>query len=135
MRITSGQICNEFMRVNSALKSLLQKASDEYGLTVQQMWAMYALHCDGAMLMGAVAGRLHCDASNVTGIVDRLVARGLVERQPSATDRRAKQLALTARGRQIIEHVITQLPQRLGFSELSESERNTVFQCLQKLGR
>ena len=34
--------------------------------------------------MGRLAETLSCDASNVTGLVDRLEARGLVQRQPSA---------------------------------------------------
>ncbi len=48
--------------------------------------------------MSAMAGHLHCDASNVTGIVDRLEARGIVERHADARDRRIKRLALTEAG-------------------------------------
>lgn len=48
--------------------------------------------------MSAMAGHLHCDASNVTGIVDRLEARGLVARHADARDRRIKRLALTEAG-------------------------------------
>ncbi len=48
--------------------------------------------------MGALADDLHCDASNVTGMADRLERRGLVERRPDPTDRRVKLLALTPAG-------------------------------------
>ena len=41
---------------------------------------------------------LHCDNSNVTGIVDRLEARGLVARQPHEHDRRVKHVVLTPLG-------------------------------------
>jgi DNA-binding MarR family transcriptional regulator len=41
---------------------------------------------------------LRCDNSNVTGIVDRLEARGLVARQPYEGDRRVRQVALTPLG-------------------------------------
>ena len=44
---------------------------------------------------------MHCEASNVTGIVDRLEARGLIERRPSAEDRRVKMLALTEEGQEL----------------------------------
>src|SRR6266436_281619 len=48
--------------------------------------------------MGQLAETLSCDASNVTGLVDRLESRGLVRRRPSAADRRVKVLDLTPTG-------------------------------------
>jgi DNA-binding MarR family transcriptional regulator len=53
------------------------------------------------MPMSALAGLLMCDNSNVTGIVDRLEALGLVERRPAARDRRVKAVGLTERGREL----------------------------------
>jgi len=49
--------------------------------------------------MHEIADMLRCDASNVTGIVDRLEARGAVERRPHPSDRRVKALVLTRSGR------------------------------------
>ncbi len=51
--------------------------------------------------MSALADALWCDASNVTGIVDKLESRGLIERQGADHDRRIKQLAVTERGRRL----------------------------------
>ena len=51
--------------------------------------------------MGEMAEILHCDPSNVTGIVDALEERGLAIRTPSEQDRRVKLIALTAEGRRI----------------------------------
>ena len=45
--------------------------------------------------MGELAQHMHCDSSNITGIVDRLTERGLVERGPAVGDRRVKLVALT----------------------------------------
>ena len=42
-----------------------------------------------------------CDASNVTGMVDKLEARGLIARQAAESDRRVKMLAVTERGREL----------------------------------
>ena len=44
---------------------------------------------------------LICDASNVTGVVDKLEARGLVARQPDPQDRRVKMLAVTDAGNEV----------------------------------
>lgn len=48
--------------------------------------------------MSVLAGYLACDASNVTGLVDRLEGRGLVERRNAEHDRRVKLLVLTEAG-------------------------------------
>src|ERR1700761_7739609 len=49
--------------------------------------------------MNHLAGELGCDNSNVTGLVDRLAARGLVSRREDPDDRRVRQVVLTAAGR------------------------------------
>jgi DNA-binding MarR family transcriptional regulator len=51
--------------------------------------------------MGQLAERLDCDPSNVTGMVDRLHARGLPERRVDEADRRVKHLTLTSAGRRL----------------------------------
>jgi DNA-binding MarR family transcriptional regulator len=52
--------------------------------------------------MGTTAEELHRDASNVTGIVDRLEKRGLVERRTLPTDGRVKELLPTDAGRRVL---------------------------------
>lgn len=49
--------------------------------------------------MRKLAQKLKCEPSNVTGIVDRLESRGLVERRPDPADRRVKLAATTEEGR------------------------------------
>ena len=73
--------------------------------------------------MSALADALHCDNSNVTGIVDRLEAAGLAERRPSERDRRVKAVVLTDKGewtRIEIERRAGQPPPRL--AKLSEED-------------
>jgi DNA-binding MarR family transcriptional regulator len=59
--------------------------------------------------MGELAERLGCDNSNVTGLVDRLEQRGLVERRAAERDRRAKLLVLTDEG----ERIRSEMTQRM----------------------
>jgi DNA-binding MarR family transcriptional regulator len=56
--------------------------------------------------MSELADALYCHASNVTGIVDRLESRGLVERRPGLGDRRVKTLALTDAGTAVRARVV-----------------------------
>ena len=59
--------------------------------------------------MRELAERLKSDPSNVTGLIDRLEARGLVERRPDPNDRRIKGLALTAAGARLRERLFARL--------------------------
>jgi DNA-binding MarR family transcriptional regulator len=56
---------------------------------------------DQPQTMGAMADLLHCDPSNVTGIVDTLEDRKLARRKPSEGDRRVKVVELTAAGKKL----------------------------------
>jgi DNA-binding MarR family transcriptional regulator len=55
--------------------------------------------------MRALAQCLQVDPSAITGLVDRLEAKSLVERQPDPDDRRVKALVLTARGKRVRAHL------------------------------
>src|SRR3954449_11906652 len=78
----------------------------ELGLSFSQAHALRLLAPDEPMPMSALAERLFCDASNVTGIADRLEARGLVRRQSSEGDRRVKALTITPTGSKLREQVM-----------------------------
>jgi MarR family transcriptional regulator, organic hydroperoxide resistance regulator len=70
----------------------------ELGLSLVQLHALRLIEPEAEMPMSSLAGMLFCDASNVTGIVDRLERRGLIVRRPAAHDRRVKLLSLTDEG-------------------------------------
>jgi DNA-binding MarR family transcriptional regulator len=59
--------------------------------------------------MRALAQQLFCDPSNVTGIVDRLEARGLIERRSLETDRRVKIIRLTPEGQLVRAEVVERM--------------------------
>ena len=84
--------------------------------------------------MGQLAETLACDASNVTGLVDRLESRGLVRRRPSAEDRRVKVLDLTPTGsrlRTLLLDRMTTPPATL--RRLSPREQRTLVRILSRL--
>ncbi|NEC23032.1 MarR family winged helix-turn-helix transcriptional regulator, partial [Streptomyces parvus] len=74
------------------------RAAAEHSLTGAQARVLGLLSLD-PLPMRKIAVRLKCEPSNVTGIIDRLEARGLVERRPDPADRRVKLAAATDRGR------------------------------------
>ncbi|MEU7137749.1 MarR family transcriptional regulator [Streptomyces sp. NPDC046261] len=74
-----------------------EEAAGKHSLTGAQARVL-ALLSHEPMPMRKIAQKLKCEPSNVTGIVDRLEARGLVERRPDPDDRRVKLAAPTAEG-------------------------------------
>jgi DNA-binding MarR family transcriptional regulator len=78
-------------------------------LTTVQAHALRILDPERPLAMSELADALYCHASNVTGIVDRLESRGLVERRPGAGDRRVKTLVLTPEGAEVRAQVVTLL--------------------------
>ncbi len=73
----------------------------EFELSPMQGHALRMLDPKQPVAMSALAEHLVCDASNVTGIVDKLESRGLIERKGALGDRRIKMLAVTETGRRL----------------------------------
>ena len=94
------------------------------------------LQLDSPLPMTELAALLACDNSNVTGLIDRLEARGLVARQPSSQDRRVKHVVLTAAGRRLRERMLARVgrPTR-GFERLSPDEQRQLGDLLRQLIR
>jgi DNA-binding MarR family transcriptional regulator len=76
-------------------------ASKECGLTPQQAQLLTSV-APGALPHGELAIRLHCDKTNVTGLVDRLERRELVRRRSDPADRRVTQVSLTDDGVELV---------------------------------
>jgi len=97
------------------------------GITPALARALQRLGADPPRAMSELAGVLDCDPSNVTGIVDRLEARGLVERRATAGDRRVKTVAITAEGATLLKQLrreLSTLPPAL--AALNPSDRDQL---------
>ena len=73
-----------------------EAAAEQLSLTAAQACVLGRLHERRGM--GALAEELGCDASNITQLVSRLEAVGLVTREPDPSDRRARLVRRTRRG-------------------------------------
>lgn len=60
---------------------------------------------DGWVAIGEVASRLMTSSGNITALLDRMAAEGLVERRPSPTDRRSFQIRMTRLGRKTFDRL------------------------------
>ncbi|MFC8537328.1 MarR family winged helix-turn-helix transcriptional regulator [Streptomyces sp. DT224] len=109
------------------------QAAAEHSLTGAQARVLGLLSVE-PLPMRRIAQKLKCEPSNVTGIVDRLEARGLVERRPDPADRRVKLAAPTERG----AATAAQLRDALDFAReplagLSAADRTVLRDLLRRM--
>ena len=133
MEISSTQICKDMLDLLGYFKQNIARIAEERRLTSMQVAALYMIEKHGDLPMGKVASVLHCDPSNVTGIVDRLVAHKLVNRQECPQDRRAKTISLTPAGKGVVDEMMEALPGYLGCEKLTTAERSALHSAVQKL--
>ena len=78
-------------------------------LTPAQGHALKHLDPAQPVPMSTLADAMFCDASNITGIVDKLETRGLIARQGADHDRRVKQLVVTEKGRKLRDRLVNRM--------------------------
>src|ERR1051326_2302152 len=99
MKSAKSQSCEAWqllMKFFFSRRADLPSLASEFDLSPAQCHVLHLMEPGHAMPMGRIAEGLACDASNVTGLVDRLESRGMVRRRPSAGERRGKGLELTS---------------------------------------
>ena len=78
-----------------------QKMSKQYGLTGPQSLVLRLLIKKGALSSADLSRQMYVTPSNITGIIDRLEKKGLVERIRKQGDRRVALITLTPSGQQL----------------------------------
>ena len=115
-------------------RSTLPPLAADLQLSPAQCHVLHLIEPDRPIPMGQLAETLACDASNVTGLVDRLESRGLLRRQASPEDRRVKVLVLTRTGcrlRALLIERMTAPPAAL--ERLSLREQRELVRILTRL--
>ncbi|MFI8966529.1 MarR family winged helix-turn-helix transcriptional regulator [Streptomyces sp. NPDC053493] len=108
-------------------------AAASENLTASQGRALTVLR-RGPAAMRALAETMTCDASNMTGIIDRLEKRGLVRREAGASDRRVKNVILTAEGERVADAIRAKMRlTRDGLDGLSGEERDALYALLERV--
>jgi DNA-binding MarR family transcriptional regulator len=121
-------------RLFFAQRGQLPSLASQLNLSPVQCHVLHLMRPGEPIPMGRLAETLACDASNVTGLVDRLESRGLIARRPSTDDRRVKVLVLTPTGTRLRQ----QLHKRMAdppdpFQRLSAAERRSLVRILERL--
>jgi|SRR6478609_5461762 DNA-binding MarR family transcriptional regulator len=137
MKPASPHACDAWQLLTQlffAHRANLPSLAAELQLSPAQCHVLHLIEPGRPIPMGQLAETLACDASNVTGLVDRLESRGLVRRRASEADRRVKVLELTATGarlRGLLLERMTAPPATL--RRLSAAEQRSLVRILARL--
>jgi len=107
----------------------------DYGLSSVQVITLLLLDEQTPRPMKNLCLLFHCDASNITGIIDGLEQRGLVVRENDPNDRRIKTIRICPSGKRLQEQIIGQLATDNGylFDPLTASEAEQFVHIVEKL--
>jgi DNA-binding MarR family transcriptional regulator len=108
---------------------------DELGLTGLQAITLLMIDEHHPRAMKNFCLLFHCDASNITGIVDGLEQKGMVSRQNDPQDRRIKTVRLEPAGKRAQQYIVAQLEAQsdLLFGALSDTELKQFAGIIAKL--
>ena len=87
-------------RIFKAIQDYSQEVSRSFGVTGPQLWALTTIAGHEALPLGELSKKMYLHPSTVTGVVDRLEAKGYVSRDRSARDRRVVTVCLTPKGKE-----------------------------------
>jgi MarR family transcriptional regulator, organic hydroperoxide resistance regulator len=95
-----------FIRLHRRVSAAIATEMRALGLSIPQFDLLSTLTEREGLTQQELAERLYVTKGNVSGLVDRLVEAGLVERRPSPGDRRSHALHLTREGRRLAERAM-----------------------------
>jgi DNA-binding MarR family transcriptional regulator len=91
----SGDITSLFIKLNKLRSALLFKELKDFELTSPQLFILKELFTEQPLTLGALAKAVDLSNSTVSGIVDRLELKGLIERKRDEGDRRVVWISTT----------------------------------------
>jgi DNA-binding MarR family transcriptional regulator len=105
-----------------------------YDLTPVQYAALASLNLNPGIDQATLAGLIAYDRTTITGVVDRLEQKGLIERRTSSRDRRARVLAVSAAGRRTLEGIepAVDAAQQVMVRGLTPQEAEELMRLLRK---
>ena len=130
----SEEIIGRLLDLSRRMRLHFEETAESLGLAPAEARSLHVL--GDPRPMSDLAGAMHCDASYVTQLADRMEEAGLVEREPDPDDRRVKRLVLTSKGketrRELVRRIHATTPALAG---LDKSERAEFLALLRSLDR
>src|SRR4051794_8858494 len=128
-----GHLARRFQQIAVAV-FLTEVGDTGFDLTPVQYAALATIKANPGLDQVTLAGLIAFDRTTITGVVDRLVQKGLLERHASSRDRRARELRLTDKGRRTLRAITpaVEAAQRTMLRGLTTRESEEFLRLLRK---
>ena len=128
-----GHLARRFQQIAVAV-FLTEVEAAGYDLTPVQYAALATIKANPGIDQITLAGLIAYDRTTITGVVDRLVQKGLLVRRPSPRDRRSRELQLTEEGRKTLRGITpaVEAAQRTLVRGLTGKEAAELMRLLRK---
>ncbi|MDE5451904.1 MarR family transcriptional regulator [Bradyrhizobium sp. CSA112] len=128
-----GHLARRFQQIAVAV-FLAEVDEAGFDLTPVQYAALSAVRTNPGIDQVTLAGLIAYDRTTITGVVDRLVHKGLLVRHASSRDRRARELQITEAGKRTLRGITpaVEAAQRLMLRGLTEKEGAELMRLLRK---
>lgn len=129
------QIVAAIRRIMRAVDLHSRHLVEKHGLTGPQLAALHEANRMGKVSTGALARAVHLSQPTLTGILDRLERRGLIERSRDSKDRRTVNVALNSAGQRVLFNAPSLLQDRFRreLSKLEQWEQTQMLATLQRI--
>lgn len=133
----SNNLWIRFLRFNISSNKKLQEDLEEIGLTPPQYYVLATIGYSGTLPFGEIGAKMMVTVGNLTGIVDRLAAKGFVVRERDKQDRRIVYVKLTDKGSKLYKVAISTFEKSVAqvFSPLNQSQQKEISSLLRKIQR
>lgn len=101
-RPEAGEALNALRRIVRELRVAAASGEDETGLSAAQLFVLQQVAATAGLSLTEIAGRTLTDRTSVAAVVDRLLARGMVERRVGPGDRRRSEIFATREGARLL---------------------------------
>ena len=130
-----AEIMQSLRRIFKAIQDYSYEVSDKFGTTGPQLWALKTISQNEILSLGELGRRMYLHPSTITGLIDRLEKKGLVERDRDQTDRRVIKLRLTSKGKGLVKRAPNPIQGKMiyGLRKLKREELNSIHHSVQKL--
>src|SRR6267143_6164956 len=138
--LTGGSGVHVFLvlwKAARALQAYAEKSISELEMCGSDFAVLEAVLHKGPLPVNQIGKKVLLTSGSITVAVDRLEAKGLVERRAHGTDRRARIVHLTNAGRKLITPAYADHAadlERLASASLTRAERKTLMRLLKKIG-
>ena len=131
----AGRVIELFPRISKGLMQREHNYLTKGDISLPQFWVLNHLYHNEKSKMNCLAKHLKISPPATTGLIDRLIAQGMVLRKDDEKDRRIVWIELTSKGKAIIRNIRKEKVRTLidVFGRISEKDREHYLNILEQV--